>query len=341
MGESFKFCRRLIKDILPAFLIFYFIDDKKKIKILLITLLSSLFIEFIYSLVVYSEHFADVLFYNKSFPRMQGYPPEEGKWPTFMLLSMKLELSFCLSYILILDKKMAFGKNLLKIMMASTLIALFFNNTRMAWIIVIIMFIVLTGFYLKSIKKILIAVFSSFVLISCLVYTQPWLQHRIQDTIYMRDGSSQLHHRYVKDGIVMIKDRPILGWGMGQFGKIYNESYRSDITNELIEKFHEHVPVPYAHNMFVDMAIDSGLLGLIGYIICYGNFLFFSLRDWFRYKSISGLMFFAIISCFVLHGFSEKVLSFGQIVEYQYCLLGMYLVYRKYEIDEYNKNIRG
>lgn len=216
------------------------------------------------------------------------------------------------------------------------IIALFFNNTRMAWLIVALMFIIISCLCIKNKKILIIVLFSMSIISLGIVHTQPWIQQRIDNTIYMKDGSSQLHYMFVQDSLEMIKEKPILGWGIGQFSKYYNESFRSDETNLLIEKYHEKTPVPYAHNMLIDSLVEVGIVGTIAYIICYGSLLIFSFRDWYKYKTVSGLMFFSIILCFILHGFSERTLSFGTIIHYQYCLLGMYLVYRKYEIEDRN-----
>ena len=48
-------------------------------------------------------------------------------------------------------------------------------------------------------------------------------------------------------------------------------------------------------------------------------------------------MFFSVTLCsVVLHGFSEYSIGFRGIMQFYYCLLGMYLVYRKYEIEDRN-----
>ena len=44
------------------------------------------------------------------------------------------------------------------------------------------------------------------VLFSGLIYSQQWVQERIENTIHMRDGSSQLHYMFVQDSLVMIKE---------------------------------------------------------------------------------------------------------------------------------------
>ena len=234
--ESFKIVRRFIKSILPCFIIFYCIKDKYKIKILFSFLLGSIFIEIIYALITNINNFYDVLFNNKQI-RIQGYNVQN--WPLFMLFSMKLEIFLPIMYILLLIQKKVVNKVIMFIPLLIGIIALFFNNTRMAWLIIALIFIIISCLCIKNKKILIIVLFSMSIISLGIVHTQPWIQQRIDNTIYMKDGSSQLHYMFVQDSLEMIKEKPILGWGIGQFSKYYNESFRSDKTNELIEKYHE------------------------------------------------------------------------------------------------------
>ena len=94
------------------------------------------------------------------------------------------------------------------------------------------------------------------------------------------------------------------------------------------------MPIPHPHNNLITILVERGIIGAISYILCYSCFLFFSFKDWYKYKSISGLIFFSISLSIILHGFSDYSLGFKAITQYHYCLLGMYLVYRKYEIKD-------
>lgn len=332
INESFTIVRRTIKSILPAFFISLFITERKKIIILFLTLLISLFLEISYALLLNTNNFYNVLVNSISF-RLEGYSLD-GYRRTFMLLASKLQFFLIILYILLLDNRIKFNKKLLSAFLFIGLIALFFNNTRMAWAIIAIMFIFLTYCYVKNIKKFLALLCIVAGIFLSITYTQPWIQERIDSTIHMKDGSSQLHYMFVQDSLVMIKEKPIIGWGIGQFSKYYNESFRSEKTNYLIKKYNDPVPVPHPHNNLITILVEKGIIGAIAYIFCYGCFLFFSFKDWYKYKSVSGLIFFSISLSIVLHGFSEYTLDFRAITQYHYCLLGMYLVYRKYEISQ-------
>ena len=332
--ESYNIVKSMIKQMIPFVLITYFIKDKKKIKILFVTFLITIFLEIGYALINNIDKIYNVLYNNMQF-RLEGYPLD-GYRANFMEFSMKIQLFLVCIYIMIFSLKNKKLKYILIGMLNIGLIALFFNNTRMAWIIVGFMFIVLTACKIKNMKKLFIIFGSVLILFSGLVYSQQWVQERIENTIHMKDGSSQLHYMFVQDSLVMIKEKPIVGWGIGQFYKEYNESFRSEKTNYLIKKYNDPTPVPHPHNNIIMIGVERGFIGIFIYIFSFGCFLWYSIKDWIKYKSISGLMFFSVTLCVVLHGFSEYSIGFRGIMQFYYCLLGMYLVYRKYEIEDRN-----
>lgn len=332
MRESFKDVKVMIKQIIPFLVIFYFVKDKNKIKILFCTFLVTIFFEIGYALLSNINEIYNVL-YNNIYYRLEGYRLD-GYRTNFMEFSMKLQYFLVSIYILLLNLKNKKVKSILACVLFIGLIALFFNNTRMAWIVVGIMFIIISCLKIKNVK-ILFALFGTvMILFTGIVYSQQSVQERIKDTIYMRDSSSQLHYMFVKDSLVMIKEKPIVGWGIGQFSREYNENFRSEETNYLIKKYNDPTPVPHPHNNIIMIGVEKGFIGIFSYIFCFGCFLLYSFKDWYKYKGISSLIFFLITMCIVLHGFSEYSLGFRAVMQFFYCLLGMYLVYREYEIED-------
>lgn len=56
----------------------------------------------------------------------------------------------------------------------------------------------------------------------------------------------------VRDSLKMIRSRPILGWGLGTFPQVY-PSFRSFYTNYFVNE---------AHNDYIQMAVETGLVGV-------------------------------------------------------------------------------
>ena len=55
-----------------------------------------------------------------------------------------------------------------------------------------------------------------------------------------------------------IKERPVLGWGLGNFNFVFNEQYRADIWNQ--EQWFDRV-----HDIFLDWLIAGGVIGFLAY----------------------------------------------------------------------------
>lgn len=55
------------------------------------------------------------------------------------------------------------------------------------------------------------------------------------------------------------KERPILGWGQGNFNYVFNEKYKPELYDQ--EQWFDRV-----HNIFFDWLIAGGILGLIAYL---------------------------------------------------------------------------
>ena len=84
--------------------------------------------------------------------RLEGYRLD-GYRANFMEFSMKIQLFLVCIYIMLLSLKNNKWKYILSGVLSLGLIALFFNNTRMAWLIIIFMFIVLTSCKYKICKN--------------------------------------------------------------------------------------------------------------------------------------------------------------------------------------------
>lgn len=143
MRESFKDVKVMIKQIIPFLVIFYFVKDKNKIKILFCTFLVTIFFEIGYALLNNLDKIYNALYNNMPF-RLEGYRLD-GYRANFMEFSMKIQLFLVCIYIMLLSLKNNKWKYILSGALSLGLIALFFNNTRMAWLIIIFMFIVLTS----------------------------------------------------------------------------------------------------------------------------------------------------------------------------------------------------
>ncbi len=64
----------------------------------------------------------------------------------------------------------------------------------------------------------------------------------------------------------IIKDKPVLGWGADNFERLFEINY----DNRFLEDAYGREPwFDRAHNIFIDQAVDNGILGLLIYVSAY------------------------------------------------------------------------
>ncbi len=68
--------------------------------------------------------------------------------------------------------------------------------------------------------------------------------------------------------IAGVEERPILGWGMGNFNFVFNQHYRADIWNQ--EQWFDRV-----HNIFLDWLIAGGVVGFLAYFSIMGAVVYY------------------------------------------------------------------
>lgn len=77
------------------------------------------------------------------------------------------------------------------------------------------------------------------------------------------DRTSEQRILYWKNGIEMIKEHPVLGVGYFNFIPYYNQHYSHDLLVKQAE---------LPHNIFIQVATDTGLVGLLVYLILISRF---------------------------------------------------------------------
>jgi len=110
----------------------------------------------------------------------------------------------------------------------------------------------LTTYSLRSKKHIVVFVII-ILLMSAVIYSNPKLNNRFFDSITIRENMDRIY--IWLSSVEMIKDYPIKGVGPGNFPIIY-PLYKHDYD----QKTHT---MSYAHNIFLNMAVETGLIGFI------------------------------------------------------------------------------
>jgi O-antigen ligase len=135
--------------------------------------------------------------------------------------------------------------------------------------------------------------------------------------------------RYWQKSLQMIKTAPILGVGLGQWKivfPIYDQKDRASRGGR------REVRVQRPHNDFFWVCSETGVLGLIGYLLFWGVIIFYCLRiirhtvdiqkKLFTILMLFGIIGFAVISCFsfpkerIFHNIFFMIIATGPVTIY-------------------------
>jgi len=156
------------------------------------------------------------------------------------------------------------------------ILCLFFTYSRGGWV-GLVLGTILTGliylwiikknvlFFLKNKKYIkFILLFASLLVICmvCLLSRSDFFRHRIKSSFDFKSGSVAVRINFWQAGWQAFKKNPILGYGLETQGEVFVEYYKKDWA----VYGNVNVYPNRAHNLFFDILLSSGLVGLIAYL---------------------------------------------------------------------------
>lgn len=166
------------------------------------------------------------------------------------------------------------------------------SGTRSSWVgILSVMPFVLYQGAKWSPKKCLTLV-AVFVCIAGAVVATPQLSQRAASIVNITtDRSNGDRVEAWKSAAVMVQEKPIVGYGILQGGKVYLQHYRTAADTQGLGHF---------HNIYVQTAVDSGFLGLAGLLVfmAYSLWMF---RRWDSPYALAGFcawIGFAVVGLF-------------------------------------------
>ena len=120
--------------------------------------------------------------------------------------------------------------------------------------------------------------------------------------------------------INMFKDHPVTGVGIGQWRTIYEASYRLPTENQHLY---------HAHNNFIQLFGEVGLLGLLGVLIFYGSIVVDNFVVWFKNRDPYSLCAMIAVICYVfVFGQVEYTLDNSSGIRIMYFMLATMLQLR-------------
>jgi putative inorganic carbon (HCO3(-)) transporter len=140
-------------------------------------------------------------------------------------------------------------------------ISLVFSYARSAWFGALMGAL---GFAFLKGGKYIVFFISAVVLVCLLTYVlEPTIWDRITEIDLSPDNPESTRIRLWLTSINMIKDKPIWGIGMGNFGQFFDQ-YK-------VEGIYDATCHP--HNDYLNVGVNSGLLGLLAYLSIWAVFL--------------------------------------------------------------------
>lgn len=206
---------------------------------------------------------------------------------------------------------------------------LVFNATRGAWLAVGIVCTVLLLYYMFKSKRNLAVSIIFIALISTVLVNNPKFMHRL-DTIDDFDKYQSNTERILmwQSAWNMFKDHPILGVGLGQYKENYQQKYISPEAKE--------PQLSHAHNNFLQMLAENGIVGFVGFAIMFGYIVFKNLIDWFRTRNAYALMIVSATVCLLLQGFTEYNVGNSAVIKMYWLVLGLLVVLSEFYRKETN-----
>lgn len=114
-----------------------------------------------------------------------------------------------------------------------------------------------------------------------------------------------------------VKERPLLGWGQGNFNYVFNKNYDPSLYDQ--EAWFDRV-----HNIFFDWLIAGGVLGFVAYFsILFACLYYLFWRPLFHHDALNDDVSFSVIERALLLGilagyFTHNLVVFDNLVSYMF-----------------------
>ena len=195
------------------------------------------------------------------------------------------------------------------------------NQSRGSWLFNMIMVPIVSLPYILKRFGCVVAVL---VVLGGIVWgfsTQPQYVARFESITNTTTDASNLGRFDVwTSSINMFKDHPVTGVGIGQWRTIYEKSYRLPTENQHLY---------HAHNNFIQLLGEVGLLGLLGVLIFYGSIIVDNFMIWFKKRDPYSLCAMIAVICYVfIFGQVEYTLDNSSGMRIMYFMLATMLQLR-------------
>ena len=177
---------------------------------------------------------------------------------------------------------------------AIALACLLFNGTRGAWVAIAGVVSLIVLYYLFQRRKLAVWVAALLLMASVgLTHYEPFMQRL--DTI----NAAQNTERFLmwESAYHMFEDHPVLGVGLSQYEDNYQQKYISPLAME--------PELKHAHNNFMQMLAENGIVGFAGFLTLLSTFIGVSLYRFWKYKNPYALAMAMGTLALIVQGMTE------------------------------------
>ena len=305
MKDSLKlFCEMWFYRMMPFYIITLFIDSKKLLKLLFICLLCSISID---SLVALGQVLLGITY------RGWGFGGNSLNLASILSIVIPIVLVVILDNTFLLNLKKKFS-----IAFFCMILGVLAGKSRGAWLTLSIVATIIILIYAMRNKRLLVYGILAFICLGGFFVTSNDYKNRfisIADTTINNSNLARIS--LWKSSWNMIKDHPIVGVGLGQFGNEYQTKY-------FLEKKFSHYN--HCHNNILKIWTETGTIGLIGFLIMSLYILLSNFRIWFKDKNPYSLMIWSSWLSFMIFGMFDVIIDHAAITKIWWFLLGTLLV---------------
>ena len=293
-----------------------------------------------------------------------GHPMTLAGW-SCILLPVLLVLVFRKG----ISKKLQLG---CAVLFAIGCAALVFNSTRGAWLaLAIVLPLISLPFILQS-KKLFMGFASAIVVLGLVLANNASFMKRFDSISDTKHNWSNVSRFIIWDTAYGIfKEHPVLGIGLGSFAKEYQSkfvdskemkqqaaeyhNYRKNLKQKKLtadQKKYTKAKVQelaaasrklwenkmlralsHAHNNFIQMLAENGLVGFLAYIFAFGYILWKNIKNYFFNKNPYALMIVGSTTALMLQGLTEYNFGNSSVMKIYWFVLACLIVLAR----EYNK----
>ncbi len=203
-------------------------------------------------------------------------------------------------------------------------VGLIFNRSRSAWLTELLVIPPFIYKYLKQQKKYLIIFVLVLAGIATFMATSPaFVERALSITNVTTNGSNTDRIRAWISAVHMTQDYPVTGVGLGQFREKYSKYEIKETYQNMLPTYRT---VLHVHNNYLQVAAETGLVGLAGLLFFIGYFLVTSLKNYRKYRDpYDRLIFVVFLSNICMMGMFDYTLMKSTGMRVMWFLLAILL----------------